>query len=263
MDAGIIIWWSIGEELKKDLIMKRFFARIRDKAKNVSQKPVLIAALGDSVTQGVMEHRMLDSERVYHRLLQEELEAFFPLTTFSTINAGVSGGSALQAVERLDRDVLRHDPDLVLVAFGLNDSLGGVEALPQFEVALHEIITQIENGTSANIMLLTPSFMAKARNTRIHRDHDHMAENIIRTQNEGILSRYAQAIRSVSAQRKTGLADVYREWERLSEDGLDTDLWLINGLNHPDGRGHKLASQILAQVLFSALRRMDVSLELS
>ena len=109
--------------------MRRFFQRIRDKAKDVAQSPILTIAFGDSVTQGAMQLHSLDAEGVYHRLLEKELAAFFPTTTFSTINAGVSGGSAPQAVERLERDVLRHDPDLVLIAFGLNDSLSGLEGL--------------------------------------------------------------------------------------------------------------------------------------
>lgn len=234
-------------------MMSRFFQRVREKAKDVSQKPVVIVAFGDSVTQGVMEHRLLDSGGVYHRLFQEELEIFSPSTTFSTINAGVSGGTARQAVERLERDVLGHDPDLVLVAFGLNDSLGGVEGLPDFSAALGEIIKRVRAKTSAEVMLITPPFMATRRSARIHPEHDPMADNIIRTQTEGILGRYAETIRHIAAKEKTGLTDIHREWKRLAEDGLDTDLWLINGLNHPDRRGHKFASRILFHAVISQI----------
>ena len=233
--------------------MSRFFQRIREKAKDVSQKPIMIVALGDSVTQGVMEHRLLDSSGVYHRLFQEELEIFFPSTTFSTINAGVSGGTAGQAVERLEREVLRHDPDLVLVAFGLNDSLGGMEGLAGFSASLNQIVRQVRDKTSATVILLTPSFMAKRRSVRIHPEHDLMADKIIRTQTEGVLNHYAEAIRRIAEKEKTALADIHREWERLAEVGLDTDLWLINGLNHPNKQGHKFASRILFHAMISQM----------
>ncbi len=236
-------------------MMSRFFHRIREKAKDVSQKPIVIVAFGDSVTQGVMEHRLLDSGGVYHKLFQEELEIFFPSTTFSTINAGVSGGTAVQAVERLERDVLRHDPDLVLIAFGLNDSLGGVEGLQGFSAALNQIIRQVRAKTSAAVVLLTPPLMAKRRSMRIHPEHDLMAEKIIRTQTDGVLGCYAEAIRHIAEKEKSGLADIHREWERLAEDGFDTDLWLINGLNHPNRRAHELASRILLNSMISQMPR--------
>ena len=231
--------------------MSHFFERIRLKAQDVSQHPVLIIALGDSVTQGVMEHRFLDSKRVYHRLLQQELEDFFPLTTFSTINAGVSGGTVTQAVQRLERDVLRHAPDLVLIAFGLNDSLGGEMGLSPFQTALREIVRKIRQGTSSDVMLVTPPFMARCKNVRIHPEHEAMADNIIRAQTDGTLGQYAEAIRQIAVEEKTYLADVHREWESLAGDGLDTDVWLVNGLNHPDHRGHKLACSIVLNEILS------------
>lgn len=231
--------------------MKRFFERIRDKAKDVTQAPVLIVAFGDSVTQGAMQLHVLDVEGVYHRLLEKELAEFFPTTTFSTLNAGVSGGSAPQALGRLERDVLRHEPDLVLIAFGLNDSLAGLEGISTFEEALREMITRIRHETSAAVILLTPPFMAHRENPRIHPDHVKSADVIIRTQAEGVLGHYARVIRNIAAETGTGLADIYREWERLAEDGLDTDAWLVNGLNHPDRKGHQLASRVIFNNIYN------------
>jgi acyl-CoA thioesterase I len=233
--------------------MKRFFQRIHEKAKDVSRAPVLIVALGDSVTQGVMEQNILDAEGVYHRLLQRQLETFFPTTTFSTINAGVSGDTAPKALKRLERDVLRHDPDLVLISVGGNDAGGGVEGLPAFTETLLQIISRIQQKTSADILLLTPTFAARRKNVRIHPDHESIAEGIIDRQVKGIVGQYAKAIREVAAASKVDIADIYNEWSRLAEDGLDTDTWLINGLNHPDRRGHKLAASLLFQKLLAAM----------
>lgn len=208
--------------------------------------PVNIVALGDSVTQGAMEHRMLNGGAVYHRLLQQGLEDFFPTTTFNTINVGVSGGSAADGVVRLERDVLKHEPDLVLVAFGLNDSLGGVAGLISFESALRTIVLQVKSKTSADVILLTPSFMAQhKRDCRIHPDHEEAVDLIVGSQVSGTLADFAETIRKVARELRVCLADIHREWTRLAEDGLDTDDWLINGLNHPDRRGHKLAATVI------------------
>lgn len=243
MDEGAFIWLNI---------MTRFFDRVREKACDVSQAPVLICALGDSVTQGVMEHKVLDSSAVYHRRLQLRLEEFYPTTTFSTLNAGVSGGNAPQALERLERDVIRHSPDLVLVAFGLNDSMGGEDGLPTFSAAMREIVAQVRSGTDAAVVLLTPPFMAKTAGVRVHSEHCAYVEQICRSQNEGVLARYAQAIRDVAEETSAALVDVHAEWNRLAETGLDTDLWLINGLNHPDARGHELTATLVFHTLLSS-----------
>lgn len=225
--------------------MKRFFRRIGEKARDPVQSPVTIVAFGDSVTQGVMEHNELDLESVYHRVLQSELEHFFPCTTFSTVNAGVSGGTVRQALERLEPDVMSRGPDLVLIAFGLNDSLCGEDGLPEFSEGLHSIVHKIREKTEADVLFLTPPFMARRRNGRIHPDHIPMADHIIETQTQNILSRYAQAIREVSRALDVPLADIHKEWERLAAENLDTDVWLVNGLNHPGPKGHSLAASVV------------------
>jgi len=231
--------------------MKRFLQRIAEKARDVSQPPIVTVALGDSVTQGVMQHHMLDSRHVYHRQLQDHLEAFFPATSFSTFNAGVSGDNVINALSRVNRDVLARDPDLVLIAFGLNDSLKGVAGLAEFQNGLSSIVDMIRQGSKAEVLLVTPPFMAKRESFRIHAEHLSMAALIIETQNSGVLARYAAAIREVAHQTGAPLADVHAEWQRLASDGLDTDVWLINGLNHPDPRGHKLASLLVFHAILA------------
>jgi acyl-CoA thioesterase I len=231
--------------------MKRFFERIRQKALDLSLPPVLIIPLGDSVTQGVMEHLLLGSDCVYHRCLQQELEHFFPTTSFSTLNAGVSGEGAPQGLARLDRDVIRHQPDLVLLAFGLNDCQGGVDKISKFSDTLTEIITQIRTKTESNVLLITPPFMATRALPRIHPDHVNYIESIISAQTNGTLALYAQAIRDLGKTLNVPVADVHAEWTRLSETGLDTNLWLSNGLNHPDARGHRLAATTIFHKLLA------------
>src|ERR1700733_14284325 len=140
--------------------MKQFFDRIRQKALDVSQSPVLIVALGDSITQGVMEHNLLAPDVVYHRLFQQSLQEFYPTTTFSTINAGVSGDSTGPALGRIERDVIRYRPDLVLIAFGTNDAGGGSNGLVGFKDNLTQIVKRTRQETEADVILLTPPFMA-------------------------------------------------------------------------------------------------------
>ena len=234
-------------------MMQRFFKRIHSKALNVSEAPVLIVALGDSVTQGAMEHGQLSPSIVYHRIFQEKLETFFPNTSFSTINAGVSGDSSLQGLERLERDVLSHSPDLVLVAFGLNDCIGGVEQLSQFCDTLAAIADRVRGESEADLVFLTPPFMACQRSARIHPVHEGFVDVIINAQTSGALSAFAAGIRKVAKEKSALLVDVHTEWERLQRQGVNVESWIINGLNHPDARGHRIAADLLFhRVLTSA-----------
>jgi len=235
--------------------MQHFLNRIREKALDNKQPPVLIVAVGDSVTQGCMENTLMDFEGVYHRQLQQKLERFFPTTTFSTLNAAVGGTIAPDALTRLERDVIRHQPDLVLIAFGLNDVAGGPDGLPRFETALNDILTQIRTKTQADALLLTPPFMATKRTSRIHPEHEPFVDDFIRFQVDGLLSQYAQVVRHVAQQNNVPVADVYREWQRLRDTGLDTDMWLANGLNHPTKEGHTLVAELIfAEILRSHLQ---------
>jgi len=229
--------------------MKRFFERIQQKALEPAEPPVVIVAFGDSVTQGATENGRYDPENVYHRLLQQKLEARYPLTTFSTINAGVCGNTTRSGLKRMHRDVIRYQPDLVLVAFGLNDCFGGDAALPDFERALRTVVAEVRRGCPADIVLLTPPFMADTFSDRIHSEHLPLADGIMKVQKEGTLSRYAEAVRNVAKSEETLLADVHAEWTRLAESGAPVNDWLINGLNHPGPKGHHLA----AETVFSSL----------
>ena len=192
--------------------------------------------------------------RVYRRKqqeLQEQLEAFFPTTTFSTLNAGVSGGSTAQALGRLQRDVIRHQPDLVLIAFGLNDSTRGLEKIDAFADDLRKIVKAVRGQTEADVVLLTPPYMATKPTERIHPDHEGVTEIILRAQRDGALAAYAENIRCVASELAVPVADIHAEWKRLSESGTDTDLWLCNGLNHPDARGHQLAATVVFHTLLN------------
>jgi lysophospholipase L1-like esterase len=231
--------------------MKRFFERIHQKAVDPSQAPILIVAFGDSNTQGVSEHNLTEPSTVYHRVLQEFLEEFYPTTTFSVLNAGVAGDSAKGALTRIERDIVRHQPDLVLVAFGTNDCGAGRDFQSEFTQALTRIISQIRQQTEADIVLLTPPFMATREMASVHPEHQRHTGDITRNQKEGILAHYVEGIRETARDQKVVLADVYREWDRLSAAKVDTNLWLNNGLNHPDRRGHRVAAHVVFQALLA------------
>lgn len=82
--------------------------------------PVNIVAFGDSVTHGALSGE-IDYETVYWNLLKKKLNQFRSYIPVNVINAGIGGITAAASVDRIERDVLSHHPDLIIICFGLND----------------------------------------------------------------------------------------------------------------------------------------------
>jgi len=77
-----------------------------------------IVAFGDSIPYGWL----LPYQQSYPTILEKRLRQTHPDWKIRVINAGVPGNTAVLGWMRLERDVLRYRPHLVLVGFGLNDA---------------------------------------------------------------------------------------------------------------------------------------------
>ncbi len=98
-----------------------FILNLRSFAAENPAGPVKILAYGDSITAG---YRM-DRNFAFPFLLEERLKAMGHNVT--VINAGISGDTSAQGVQRLPW-ILKHHPklDLVLLELGANDGLRGL-----------------------------------------------------------------------------------------------------------------------------------------
>jgi lysophospholipase L1-like esterase len=76
-----------------------------------------IIAFGDSLTFGTGA----SSGKDYPSQLSEMISR-------PVINAGVPGDTTARALKRLERDVLAHSPDIVLITLGGNDLKNGIDA---------------------------------------------------------------------------------------------------------------------------------------
>lgn len=230
--------------------LSRFHRRIEEKTANNGLPSVLILALGDSVTAGAGREDHFLQDDVYHTVLRRLLEDRYPLCNFSTINAGDGGQNAPGGVGKLEL-VLHHQPDLLLIAFGLNDCGRGEEGLEPFADALQAMIDRAREATEADIILLTPNMMPHHDNDAVPDKWRHVIEPFVQIQTSGMLKKYAERIAEVGRQNGVPVADVYAKWEELEARGVDTTAMLANGLNHPDAAGHKLAAETIMDVIES------------
>ena len=226
----------------------------------IKNKPVTIAFLGDSVTQGCFEcyltdpdslQTVFDYKSAYSTRVREILNLLYPSVQINIINSGVSGDSAPVGLQRLERDVLSYNPDLVLISYGLNDSTGGKEGIGKYTSALEEIFSQLKKKNIETIFL-TQNYMNTKTSPHLK---EELFINLSKTfasdvQNSGVLKAYFAAARAVCEKYGVKICDLYPVWEKLEKAGVDVTELLANKLNHPIRELHYyMAMKIVETIL--------------
>lgn len=235
--------------------LQHFSARLAAKSADYrSGGSIMIVAFGDSVTMGYTAGGKLIPGDVYHHRLKCMLEQHYPQAVFSVINSGIGGNSIDDGDKRLDRDVLRYQPDLVTIGFGLNDAAANQEGAELFQQKLSAMVTRIRQNTPADVILLTPNYMNTRAETlcvdpTLQDRFQDLSARFSAIQNGGYLGRFAEAIRNVGRQYQVPVADVYHEWDLLARSGTDIMAMLANRLNHPVPSAHQIAADALFRII--------------
>lgn len=239
----------------------RFLQKLKTKDANFPHHPSpVMVCLGDSVTQGCFElynptpdtiETVFEQQYAYSQLIKNALNILYPRANAVVINQGHSGGNAQQGLARLERDVFPFSPDLLVVAFALNDCGGGRDYLPTFTSSLRGIFEQCrERGIEC--MYVTPNMMNTYTSGKIPDDVSRRyAKNFAEQQNNGMLDLYVEEGKRVARECGVGICDVYSVWKRFAACGVDTTALLSNHLNHPTREMQHLISAKILEELFS------------
>lgn len=238
----------------------KIIEKINKKAKdNFNTEGVTIAFLGDSVTQGCFDiykkrngciETYFDKLNSYQMRVFEILCTLYPSCTVNIINAGISGDNAPRGLLRLERDVLRHQPDLCVVCYGLNDCGVSQQSIDNYVTGLRGIFERLsENGVE--IIFMTPNMM----NTEISPhladpDFVALATACAKKQTEGHFDAHINAARSLCAELNIPVCDCYAIWKKLSESGVDTTELLSNKINHPTPEMNRVFAYELVKTMF-------------
>lgn len=211
----------------KNVFVARAVDALQKSSAMAGSRSVVYVALGDSVTAGWLEHGILDSDAAYPALFRRRLAGLFPHAMISVVNAGLGGENTDGVLARLERDCLRHDPQLVTVCLGLNDARRGLDGLPLFTQNLSQVVRRVREESQADLLLLTPNTRGDA------------------LQDDGTLGEYVRAVRAVAREQQVGLADVhavYQGWIRAGAAPADL---LSNRVSHPTREGHGIFANAL------------------
>ena len=233
--------------------------KIKEKQNDLyARKPITIAFLGDSVTQGCFEcyepvPEGIETEFVaqwsYCETVKKILNKLYPRVPFTIINAGISGGSAYTGAKRLERDVLSYQPDLVVVCFGLNDSGGGENGIADFKSHLSGIFEKI-NDFGAECIYMTPNTMNYNVSPKVGSDFfKRIAEGFANRMKSGLMDKYVASGMEAAQENNVTICDCYSLWTTMENNGVNVTELLANKLNHPDKDMHNLFAYELVKTM--------------
>ncbi|MBE7050625.1 MAG: GDSL family lipase [Ruminococcaceae bacterium] len=238
----------------------KFIEKIVEKQNNNYEKRgVTVAFLGDSVTQGCFEvyrksekelETVFDKTCAYHKYFADIFSVLCPSVPVNIINAGISGGTALHALDRLERDVLCQSPDLVIVCFGLNDSSAGMDKIGVYTKSLGEIFERLQNfGTE--IIFMTPNMKCTDLSCHIT---DSLIKEVamlnVESQINKTMDNYIEAALKVCKDKGVTVCDCYRKWKKLSDSGINITQLLSNKINHPTREMNYMFAYSLVETIF-------------
>ncbi len=207
---------------------------------------ITIVAFGDSVTHGAQAEGVIDFETVYHNRLKKMLAEVRTYTPINVINAGIGGITAMGSLDRMERDVFSHHPDLVILCFGLNDVNRPLE---DYLLALDTMFKACRER-EVDAIFMTPNML----NTYVADDcpvkHLAYAAQTAEHQNSGRFDHYIHEAKRVAEENGIPVCDVYAKWKELSKTE-DTTKLLANRINHPTAQMHALFAQSLFDMIMA------------
>ena len=237
-------------------IIKKMAQKTED---HMNHEGVTIAFLGDSVTQGCFEiykktnneiETVFDQRYSYERSVSDILGVLFPMVPVNTLNAGISGDTSGRGACRVERDVLRHEPDLCVVCYGLNDCSRSEGSVDRYMGNLRQIFECILNSGS-ELIFMTPNMM----NTKVSPhltdpDFIELAKVTAIKQNEGYFDAHINGAKALCAEMGIPVCDCYAIWKKLASSGVDTTELLSNKINHPTREMNRVFAYELVKTMF-------------
>lgn len=199
----------------------------RSRARLAAGGPFRIVAFGDSITAGA---DVSSPDLVYWRRWVGALRSSHPRAAITAVDGATGGDTTTRGLERLRAKVLESSPDLVIVAFGMNDHNRRGVPPDVFERQLGEIISGIRAATSAEVVLVSA-----------------FPPNLRWVHGSGRMAAYAEATGRAAAAAGCAHADVFSNWQAFAARKRPEDL-LANNINHPSDFGHWIYFRVLEEM---------------
>ncbi len=203
----------------------------RTLARLQKQQPLSIVVLGDSISTGANASGMFDAapfQPAYPELVRQHLEHRFH-GKVTLVNLSVGGTDTPWALGNLDK-VAEAKPDLLIVAFGMNDAAG--RPADEYHSNLRKLLDQVRGRLPECEYVLVAPMLGNRDWTRLNAD---------------LFPQYRDKLKELTGPG-VALADLTAVWTRFLELKPDWDQ-TGNGVNHPNDFGHRVYAQVISTLL--------------
>ena len=203
----------------------------RSVARLVNKQPLSIVTLGDSISAGANASALYDAapyQPAYPELVRRQLAERFqgPVEMKNLAVGGTDTGWGLTQIDK----VVEAQPQLVILAFGMNDSAG--RSAKSYQENTKAMIAKIREKLPECEFILVASMLG-------NRDW-------IRLKHEAF-PQYRDALNEL-VEPGIALADLTSIWSGFLELKQDWDQ-TGNGVNHPNDFGHRVYTQVITTLL--------------
>lgn len=195
------------------------------------KQPLTLAMIGDSISTGCNASgwaKTAPFQPAWQDLFVMNLEATYG-SKIAMKNFAVGGTGSEWGLANIGK-VAETKPDLVILAFGMNDS-GGVPTA-KYQANIKGMIDAVRKAQPNAEFILIATMLGNKDWTAL---------------NQTLFGEYREALRQLCGQG-VALADMTSMWTELFKYKLDRDM-TGNGVNHPNDFGHRIYAEVLSALL--------------
>ena len=200
-------------------------------ARLTNRQPLTIVTLGDSISTGANASAIYEAapyQPGYPELVRRELAERFGSAVVMK-NLSVGGTDTGWGLTQIDK-VIEAEPNLVILAFGMNDSAG--RSVESYQKTTRSMIENIRKKLPECEIILVASMLG---------NRDWV------TLNHDVFPQYRDALAEL-IEPGIALADLTSIWTEFLNRKKDWDQ-TGNGVNHPNDFGHRVYAQVIATLL--------------
>ncbi len=205
-----------------------------------------IVFYGDSVTDCNRDYNDPNSlGDGYVMYTAESLKTAFDESELEFVNTGISGNRTIDLVNRLDKDVLSHQSDIVTILIGVNDAwrrydMNDPTSAEQFRQNYKTVLSRIKNETNAKIVMMEP-FLIYGMGRDEYREDLNEKIDVVRQ----LAKEYADFYIPLDGIFASSCVE-YDDVSVISADGI-----------HPADEGKKIIAWHLIQVLCDLIEEIN------
>ena len=199
--------------------------------KLTEKKPLKIALLGDSISTGCNASgwaKVAPFQPPFQDLLVMNLEATYG-SKVTLENFAVGGMSTPWGVANIGK-VIDAKPDLVILAFGMNDSAGC--PVKDYQANTKAMVDAVQKALPETEIILVATMLGNKDWTVLKHE---------------LFPQFRDALSELCG-TGVALADMTSMWTELLKHKKDWDM-TGNGVNHPNDFGHRVYAQVLSALL--------------